>query len=757
MLRKKFTREVYSIDENLKKQSRNPMEDNSNNPVVGFGEITYDHIFHETDDALIYIHSRGGGTVWNILANLARLNRSTHAIGVYGEVTPYGYNAKLELNKLGVNTNYLVPVAKKATRLIFQLVDKRKPQKYNHKFTRKCPICGNKRANHELAVSKHYRFKSAFDWRNQSVLVVDNITKDRLNATKKAKEINPNLLTVLDIGRIGHLRYQPIANIFSSIQCYDFIFIDIKTYESLLQRLGQEDDDLSVFFSPTSQLKLLVTLGGLTGLSAYFLDSYRNTHRFDLNPPNNLDIEDAAGAGDALIANTLNFLLKNYFDETDKRFKLDINAIRQSLKYSRNKILPVLSNVGARGHLPVHQVADESTIVQELANLTTNDIKGLIKDRDCCPYCFLGSTKVKRISRSKTSRRITSLNKIMSELPRRALFALERFEAISKCRKLLLEKDSTFCIVGTGGSYAAAQFISQVMSTIGMNLSVAMHPYDYYRGMAYRTDWLVVVSHSGKTPDCRLAIKRAKDIGVSKIVLITHPEKPVLGRELRGVGKENGDIVISYCGNQTPIERGFLSFAGSLIPCILFTAAALNREIEMATLLGKLTEIFKTKENACYEKIDEFVMAMSETKVVDLIGGGYAWPAMLDFESKAAEGGLCYIQLHESKNFSHGRFMLSLREYGLKIPKLLFQVDDDPYEELLLNTLKSKETIIQNIKAENGQILGGLELLVEAQYFIAKLSKLLFNGDRDISKPKYSSIPKEGLKLYHWENKFEQS
>jgi len=65
--------------------------------IVGCGELIYDHVFIASPRSLTYYGSRGGGSVFNLLANIAVLGGKASAVGVAGSdtlETPHGMSYK---------------------------------------------------------------------------------------------------------------------------------------------------------------------------------------------------------------------------------------------------------------------------------------------------------------------------------------------------------------------------------------------------------------------------------------------------------------------------------------------------------------------------------------------------------------------------------------------------------------------------------------------------------------------------------------
>ncbi|MDO9532956.1 MAG: hypothetical protein Q7O12_12610, partial [Deltaproteobacteria bacterium] len=352
---------------------------------------------------------------------------------------------------------------------------------------------------------------------------------------------------------------------------------------------------------------------------------------------------------------------------------------------------------------------------------------------------------------SKNSKLKTGIKRNVGPLLlKRMFFVTERLDAITKCQNLL-ESEGTAYVIGTGGSYPVAAFISIVLNRHGKLFSQPMHPFNYIR-IGSLSNYVIVVSYSGSTPDCGAVIRKALSMGVRNVVLLTGSGNP----KLKNLLQQNDNNVISY---RTPVrsakditieppkERGFISFAGTVSPCTLWVSAVVG-SVEMANLAGELNEFYNMADPI--PNIAELGKLIKEKpgETVSVLGGGFAWPAMLDIESKFVEGDLGNVMLHEVKDFSHGRFM-SLLGNDNKSPIIVLGVGPwHEYEQLVLKTVEQGRLII-SIRSIFNDILGSLELLVKVQFFARWLGEY-FN--KDISRPK---PPRAGIKLYKWKGQLE--
>lgn len=701
--------------------------------VVGIGQLMFDHIFLKDNRGIVYVCSRGGGTVSNVLANLTRFGIESALIGNSGTATVYGDLAKEELNDLGIDTQLTERDTRKNNLLIFQLSDNSSDTE-KHRFFQRCLICGCPPSKSETYQREDYRKRlEMVNWEDVKFVFTDKLTNPRKEVIDKAKSVNSSIVSIIDIGYIGHLRYSATDYILQNLQNVDVLFINQNVFSFLNSRLSKLDGLTANFFQMADELKLILVTKGPEGLDMIVKDN-ETTHAVAIAPAEN-PITCSAGAGDALVANFIRQLL------CDTASPKDLLQNAEYLKYNLNKstrsLSAVLGKLGARGHLDIRKKG--ATPVTQFEGMGLADIQKQVQEEIFCPFCFRQNVLKSDIKLE------APIEKIVGTLPYRILNIFERQDVIDKCRHVLSD-GQTYAVIGTGGSRSAAKFISQLITTAAKKASYYMYPYDYYRSMGHLTDWLIVTSYSGNTYDCGLAIRKAKELGVKRIALVTSHSKPKLAQLLENQNGPEGDVILSYGNGALGLEKGFLSFAGSVLPSILFSLGYGDLNIDRRSL----QTLFASAIGEKFDGLEKFSEAIKKYGGFELLGGANAWPAMIDLESKIVEGGICAVQTHESKDFSHGRFMLSMKRPFIHRPKLLLQVGNDDYEDLLFSMLqhKSRSTPIIRIVSHSNDILGGLELLIRVQYFIFRLSKALYGRQKDITKP--TSVPHEGLKLYRW-------
>lgn len=718
----------------------------SKGAIVGVGELVYDHIFVKQQGHYYYTGSRGGGSVFNVLANTAVMEDGSAAIGVGGNDW-YGQCAIDELRELGIDITGLSLLPFKRTRVISETQDVRDFtlwQLGSHKFSMVCRVCGSQPPDRALALVRAHELQRALALAldNVGIMCFDRLTQDRVQAARRCQR--RGILTVLDIGRVGFLRYVAPIRIATWLSAFDIVLMPSAVANSLFERSGLSLDQLAMH---GPRLMLLASKGG-EGMNAYHTAGRKLNSGRRFAAPVVDKVVDDAGAGDMVLAQVVHRAAEILFRGTSLH-TLDSESLFEIVAEAIESTRPVLGALGARGHVHLqHPITPE--LPSEWLGMSVEQINS-IRDLDApCPFCGLTDSTKKE---GKSSRDTAHKQHVRDDSPvaaRNVTYLLKRTNqaasrrlAIEACQEVLKSKGTAYA-VGTGGSYTVALFLSLFTArdsgeNSGGLFTIPIHPLDYIR-IAGHSDTVIVISHSGSTIDCREVVEHAIRRCVGRIIVLTGSARPQLKSALRP-GK---DLIISYARRTSPKlpgEKGFVSIARTVAPCAVWAAAAVGW-----SRYGQFVEMIEQtqRDNAEVSAISKLSEALSKGETLHVLGGGLATPAMWDLESKFAEGGLGRIQLHESKDFSHGRFISIL---GGNSPALFLGVEPwHPYELLLQDVVGSGRRATASLCSVEGGILGSLELLIRVQSLAQLIGESLH---KDISRPR--EIPPRGLELYHWD------
>jgi len=693
--------------------------------VIGFGELILDHIFVTDGGRSRYIGSRGGGSISNILANLVSEGVSSRMIGVCGDDV-FGRAALEDLHGLGVDTDAIQVKSGKRTRLIFEEVYKNRNQGELHTFSTKCLVCGS------VTSDKLARFQDEVVPENLMDIgfaCFDRFTRNRLVLAGKLRKLS--IRTLIDIGRVGYLRYQPAARVIAGLDNFDVVVAQSAVISHLVARRALIGPEELCLLGPRL---LLIVLKGEDGLECYDC-SKRMPQRLFVSAFPVPEIVDDAGAGDAVIAHFLSGL-RRFISSGDSLAAISGSGFGGLLRNAVLHLGPVLQTIGARGHLPSLPLQDLSCL-QTFLGHDLEQIRSEVASLKQCPFC--GDKKTRSPDLLKRSMPKLGARTNVAWLPNRLFLALERHDAIAQCREIIRSSTGTAVTIGTGGSYPVAAFLSQLLLMESRVFAQPMRPLDYIR-LAPRSDIVIVISYSGSTADCGEAIRCGLANGVSQIFLVTNSNAPSIIGEISDPRLQ----VISYQSpsnlGKRPGERGFVSIIGTVAPCALWTAAVIGEK----AITRFASEVLHPDRWDLGGLATQLRSSIIDRSPISVMGSGLAWPSMLDLESKFVETNLGVVQLHEMKDFSHGRFISIMNQERASEPCVYLGVGNwSEYESLLIKSMSSHPSV--KLTSFHDGLLGALELLIKIQYFVQLCGEMV---DKDVSRPRY--IPPAGLTLYRW-------
>ncbi len=617
----------------------------------------------------------GGMSSHNIVANLAGQGADTSVIGVCGDDIA-GETSIKSLSDLNVDTSGICKLENVNTRCFHINMTK-------NGFTSKkrCPICNKK---HWYDESKMIVSDVLENISKEDMLVLDNLNKVNIEIINKTEN-----KIMLDLGQYYDLekyskkeikdilkRPFEIVNLNERVEKYLLKLFDIKNISKLINS------------------KLIIITRGKEGADFVFND--KKVHK----KLNKVSKEvDANGAGDAFFSVFIYEYLQNnqiidenYIDNTfDKAIKLTQKVVKQ---------------IGARGHL--HKLYK---VKQDNQMCTCEDF--VIHER-------------------KLPKRYT-IN--VNNLETRILNAVNS-EAKNELNKIPFKKLSNCVFVGTGGSFAAANFASKVINYLyGVNTYADLPRNIKYRNNS-KVDKCFMFSYSGITNDLLVGTENIEN---SKKIMITK------GEINKVCEKTNIDNVISYrTSSNKGKERGFISFEGVMAPASLFLSLyfkQLKRNDIDEFIKNSITYWKKYFDNLFKEDKRNLKSIFKRGNIINIFHGDFTSSAAIDLESTFIESGVFNVLLHEKKNFSHGRF-INYEHLSSKMNIYLKTKNESLYEEKLLKYLSEGENII--IESRYDGLLAEYDLLIAMQYFIYHISKLL---NIDISKPSYSE---EAMKIYFY-------
>lgn len=652
---------------------------------VALGDLVLD-IYHNTiEDEFGYY---AGGSVWNDLINISNLDSESRCfcIATCGDDWAGDFIIQ-ELNKLGIDTANVTRLNRQTKR--FNIVVNREQTKSQLE----CPVCKQTVWYSDSKLPKS--MPETFRLLSKGIVIIDSLKKNVLELAKSfCKE---GWFLAADIGYINHLRYMSKENIRTLI-CGTFGIVQMtsKVYKFLLNKLSCSNEQ--ELFEVLDCRYLNITDGG--NGSKFVYKNSLNTIEIKSKDAVCTQVMDPTGAGDAYFSMLLQQLdSEGYFSQGLE------GVLDKAGLYAANRV----AVTGAHG-----------------------TYKKMLLPCGDCKVC--GSIRQEKTG-AKFSRQKIATN--TNHLLDRTLRALES-NATQKLREVLNSIKGQILMVGTGGSFAAAEFAAKCVSQFHPNaLAQACHPRDIAIYGLKKISAVMLFSYSGKTKDIQSVYNICQKEGVEVYIITKYTSSGD-----KSLYDENA--LISYSASKSSTkERGFISMAGTLIPMCIFGEIYYSNSNNSFTEF--LKECFECRCNE-FSKEKYFFSLPDKKMIIDIFSGVDTRCAAMDLESKFIESGLGRVVIHEKKDFSHGRFNI-LEKYT---PNLIIFLDNvrGAYSDKLLRYLEKRENLyICHLITTQGKIWGDLDLVIAAEFFSKYLSKAL---DYDMAKPDY---PEDAMGLYRYSRK----
>ena len=461
--------------------------------IVAIGDVILDN-YHKDNSKLGYYL---GGSILNDLINLSEdKNNNLYLIGSIGKENTTSNLIDL-IRSFNIDTSLLKTVNKPIKRFHITL-----HKDEDNKMSLPCPLCEEVSwyASPKLSDFSKTEFKNL----EPGILIIDSVKKDTLKLANEFKE-NGWFLTG-DIGYISHLRYaskDAITALFKDT--FDFIQITEKVAKFLCKKFNFNELELFNFLG----VKYLNITKAEKGAEIFHLKEQEIQH-FSI-PAVSTNLVDTSGAGDAFFSTFIKYLAKN---------QLSKETMTRVAKEAAENSAKIISCIGATGKL-IDQPLDYSS--------------------DACSIC--GLNKIEKIAKPKVLKTTSNVNNL---LPR--LLKVDNLDTVFEIQKLITnikrQKDNV-AIIGTGGSFISANFITKLLSQELAKPVIALKPRDVFIYPIKNISSAILLTYSGKTPDILTVNDYLKKNNI-KSYIVTNQKKDN--------PEEN---TISYNSSRT--EKGFFS------------------------------------------------------------------------------------------------------------------------------------------------------------------------------------------------------
>jgi len=716
--------------------------------VLGAGLVTVDHVFisksnRGTRRGYTYLGSTGGGSVSNTLCMLSLLGNKTYVFGIVGNDYPERI-VNSDFAKFNVDSSLLIsrgsPKDPRKTRQYSHIVY----PKGKHSFKQKCLRCGEPFPREFQMTAADLAEKARAIARKVDVVHIDRANR----ATKELVRIaidNQHYVS-FDVGFGSYGKYRKTVS--EILELSTLVKISEPIFKVHIGATG--DEGIRLWWKKYPENKyLLVTRGERGVYGSATIESEKKI--FDLKAIQCEHLRDCAGSGDIFTAVAINNLLlgRPLSDEKKLHNYLGLAQALASLNcslYGARSLQFLFRNQG----ISYKRIMDIAKRIFEEGK-SGNSLLPLIglRDRDrfhnpsrlapfnVCPVC---GAPLSARSASRMGKEIHVEHVDLKGVP---WCMVEGFLVGKNQRsKLDLLTDAPSIFIGSGGSLSASAFGEQLVLRMIGRTAMALPPFEFEGLKSLREDtnvWLL--SYGGSNPDIMGAAMNVAKLGITNCIVLTGARTS----ELTKFAEDNSWHTIFLRAE----ERGFVSTMGMLTMMSALTGIfGPEKEIEEIGEFfneSNLRRILKSADRTSMEIATRFSDRIDSTHIIAL-GSGWGWPALVDFESKIVEGGVCTIEISEIKNFTHGRYINALSHRQNRH----FILFSSPLEDELVFFFDKKlkryfPQRLDVLRTDLPDVRGALDLVIQSMLLAFRLGE---KTARNLLKPKY---PPEARGLYGWE------
>lgn len=713
--------------------------------VLGAGLIAVDHIFLQKGptskmEDMQYLGSAGGGSVGNTLTFLSLLGNPTQVFGIIGNDIASRI-VRADFTRFNVDHSALVKRGTapeiKRTRQFSHLIR----QNGQASFTDRCMKCGGN-LDRDFQMTRNDLSKDIKESAKRSRLtVLDRANSATLELARAT--IEGGGVVSYDVG------YPSFGEARKASEELLHLATIVKADEKVLNRYTGKTgtEALEEWRAKFRSNRLLIATRGGKGILGYW-QSRKFGFIFDQPAIPCESVRDTGGAGDVLNAIALHFFTQEPEPEDEREIEKGLRlaqalaslststygarGLQRALKtqgITKNQIMDIAQRIDSR-NIAANSFPPTIGLPTPLSNpFRLSALRG-------CPVCGgaegTGRKLVPKIRRgTKYYSILTQANSLMAHAFNLGLASRKRLERLLKSPTIL---------VGSGGSLSAAVFGETIISKQLGIVAKAVAPFEFTNNNLIEknvTVWLI--SHGGENPDILSAAINAKKLGLRNVVVLTASRSSSLHRLASSM-----DWPVVLIETQ---ERGFVATSGllSMISAFAGIYASESQDKELIDFFSptSLPNIFSYAAREGAEVASRFPSDMSSQHIVAL-GSGWSWPAVVDFESKIVEGGVCTVEVSELKNFTHGRYINAFHHRENRHIVLMSTTDEIELARYLNKRLGKYFESISLIETHETGVKGSVDLILKSLYSVGKIAERI---GVDIASPVY---PPEARGLYGW-------
>lgn len=713
--------------------------------VLGAGLIAVDHIFLQKGpvnrtEEVEYLGSAGGGSVGNTLSLLSMLGSSASAFGLVGN-DPSARLVRADFVRFGVNANHLVrrgrPRESRRTRQFSHIV---KPDG-NAAFVERCLKCGADLGRDSQMTSSDLTREIRDIARTAKVLVTDRANGAILELARTVRSHGGVISYDVGYPSFGQARKSSDELLHSATI--------VKTDDRVLRRyVGSTGvEGLEKWRERYRSTRLLVVSRGQKGVHGYW-QSEKFGCLFDEPAIRCESLRDTGGAGDVLHGMCIQlFTLGGPPADADEvRTRVNLAQALASLScsiYGARGLQRALltQKVSAKDMLGIAERIVDRKIATNSFPPTIGLPAPLSNPFRLAPYrgCSVcGTLPENRTQKPLPRPRLSVYQRVLSQSQ---LLMSHAFAIGQAARPRLSAKlDSPTIFVGSGGSLSAATMGEALVSKLHGQVARAIAPFEFANLEVISADTTVwILSHGGDNPDIIRAALRAKELGLKRVIVLTAGRTAPLNKLARSL-----DWSVLLMETQ---ERGFVATSGflSMISALAGVYQAPDAKNELAEFFSpaSLSNLFTDSVRFASETTSVFPHDMASQHLV-VLGSGWGWPAVIDFESKIVEGGVCTIEISETKNYTHGRYINAFHHRNNRHVLIFSTPQEAELSEFLRSRLARYFESTTVVDTRESGVGSTIELVVKGLFLAGYLGQ---KAGVDVAAPRY---PPEARGLYGW-------
>ena len=295
--------------------------------------------------------------------------------------------------------------------------------------------------------------------------------------------------------------------------------------------------------------------------------------------------------------------------------------------------------------------------------------------------------------------------------------------------------------IGSGGSFTAAWFLTDIHERTTSNLGRALTPLEYISNPAISDGKsLFLISAEGNNTDIIEALRLTRNSNVTSLHVITNTQTSNLTKLAKSL-----DAVQIHSFPLPSRKDGYLATNTLLATTTIFARVYMALAKPHSQYFPpKLTEfeINRTQFNHWTHDITQVYQSLFEYPTISVIYDPELKVAGIDFESKLIEAGLANVQTADIRNFAHGRHFWLARHSDTTSVLALIGDRCIALWKTLLNvfpdTIEVREIIVSGHFPNNA--ISSLTAVMHLAGLIGNVQKL------DLGKPE---VPNFGRRIFH--------